>query len=484
MIHLAAMTKHDMPQRLEPAHGSNAPQPVRTLRDWLDHLAARDRLAVLKPNLDLKFELAAYAKRLDGLRATLFPRPDGHAMPVVSGLISDRGWVAEAMAVEPADVLARFQDAALNPVPWQEVKSAPVQEVVHRDIDLARLLPLPTHNEHDGGPYISAGIMIVRNPRTGKQNVSIHRCQVTGPNRLGVLVLPRHTFAFHRMAEEAGQPLDAAIVIGADPLTLLASQAIVPIDHDELEIAGALQGRPLPVVKCLTSDIRVPADAEIVVEGRFLPGVREPEGPFGEFPQYYGERAPREVMEVIAVTHRKDAIFHTMVGGGLEHLLLGAIPKEATLLAHLRRSFPNVLDVYLSPGGTMRFHLYVKIKKNQEGQGKNVILGAFAGSFDLKHVIVVDEDVDIHNPQDVEWAVATRFQADRDLVIVPESQGSKLDPSNRDGVGAKMGIDATKPLAAKEMTFKRIRVPGEEAVDVAEVLRSERVDWRNALNRR
>jgi 2,5-furandicarboxylate decarboxylase 1 len=484
MIHLAAMTKHDMPQRLEPAHGSNTPQPVRTLRDWLDHLAARDRLAVRKPNLDLKFELAAYAKRLDGLRATLFPRPDGHAMPVVSGLISDRGWVAEAMAVEPADVLARFQDAALNPVPWQEVKSAPVQEVVHRDIDLARLLPLPTHNEHDGGPYISAGVMIVRNPRTGKQNVSIHRCQVTGPNRLGVLVLPRHTFAFHRMAEEAGQPLDAAIVIGADPLTLLASQAIVPIDHDELEIAGALQGRPLPVVKCLTSDIRVPADAEIVVEGRFLPGVREPEGPFGEFPQYYGERAPREVMEVIAVTHRKDAIFHTMVGGGLEHLLLGAIPKEATLLAHLRRSFPNVLDVYLSPGGTMRFHLYVKIKKNQEGQGKNVILGAFAGSFDLKHVIVVDEDVDIHNPQDVEWAVATRFQADRDLVIVPESQGSKLDPSNRDGVGAKMGIDATKPLAAKEMTFKRIRVPGEEAVDVAEVLRSERVDWRNALNRR
>jgi 2,5-furandicarboxylate decarboxylase 1 len=165
--------------------------------------------------------------------------------------------------------------------------------------------------------------------------------------------------------------------------------------------------------------------------------------------------------------------------------LLGAIPKEATLLAHLRRSFPNVLDVHLSPGGTMRFHLYVKIRKNQEGQGKNVILGAFAGSFDLKHVIVVDEDVDIHNPQDVEWAVATRFQADRDLVIVPESQGSKLDPSNRDGVGAKMGLDATKPLAAKEMTFKRIRVPGEEAVDVAEVLRTGAgADWRSALKSR
>jgi 2,5-furandicarboxylate decarboxylase 1 len=474
------MTKHEAPTGRE--HGANAPQPVRTLRDWLDHLAARDRLAVLKPNIALKFELAAYAKRLDGQRATLFPKPGGHAIPVVSGLISDRDWIAEAMAVEPAAMLAHFQNAASNPTPWQEVKSAPAQETVHRaPLDLAQILPLPTHNEHDGGPYIAAGVMIVRNPKTGKQNVSIHRCQLTGPNRLGVLVLPRHTFAFHRMAEEAGQPLDAAIVIGVDPLTLLASQAIVPIDHDELEIAGSLQGRPLPVVKCLTSEIRVPADAEIVVEGRFLPGVREPEGPFGEFPQTYGTRSDREVMEVTAVTHRKDAIFHTMVGGGLEHLLLGAIPKEATLLTHLRRNFPNVLDVHLSPGGTMRFHLYVKMKKTQEGQGKNVILGAFAGSFDLKHVIVVDDDVNIHNPTEVEWAVATRFQADRDLVIVPESQGSKLDPSNRDGVGAKMGLDATKPLAAVEMAFKRIRVPGEEAVDVNEVLTRSGADWRAAL---
>jgi len=321
----------------------------------------------------------------------------------------------------------------------------------------------------------------VRNPKTGKQNVSIHRCQLTGPNRLGVLLLPRHTHTYQRMAEEAGQPLDAAIVIGVDPLTLLASQAIVPLDHDELEIAGSLQGRPLPVVKCLTSEIRVPAEAEIVIEGRFLPGVREPEGPFGEFPQTYSARANHEVMDVIAVTHRKDAIFHTMVGGGLEHLILGAVPKEATLLTHLRRNFPNVLDVHLSPGGSMRFHLFVKMKKTQEGQGKNVILGAFAGSFDLKHVVVVDDDIDIHNPAEVELAIATRFQADRDLVIVPESQGSRLDPSNRDGVGAKMGLDATKPLSAPEMHFKRIRVPGEESIDVDEILKRSTPDWRAAL---
>jgi 2,5-furandicarboxylate decarboxylase 1 len=186
-------------------------------------------------------------------------------------------------------------------------------------------------------------------------------------------------------------------------------------------------------------------------------------------------------MEIDAVTHRKDAIFHTIVGGGLEHLLLGAIPREATLLAHLQRSFPNVRDVHLSQGGVCRYHLYVQIHKRQEGEAKNIMLGAFAGHYDVKHVIVVDEDVDIHNSNEVEWAVATRFQADRDLVIVPESQGSKLDPSTRNGVGAKMGLDATKPLSAGEMVFKRIRVPGEEAVDVEGLLKPSRTDWREAL---
>ena len=467
------------PQQLP--HADTTP-PVRSLRDWLDFLAARDRLAVIKPNVGLRFELAAVAKRLDGRRATFFPHPDGHSIPVVSGLISDRRWMADAMGVEPSAVITRFQQAALDPVPWRETTKAPIQEVIHRQVDLARLLPLPTHNEHDAGPYVTAGLLITRNPRTGKQNVSIHRCQLTGPNRLGVLLLPRHAHIFFDMAEASERPLEAAIVIGVDPLTLLASQAIAPLDTDELEIAGALHARPLPVVKCITSELRVPAEGEIVIEGRFLPRQRELEGPFGEFPQYYGERAERHVMEIDTVTRRQDAIFHTIVGGGLEHLLLGAIPREATLLAHLQRSFPNVRDVHLSQGGVCRYHLYVQIRKRQEGEAKNIMLGAFAGHYDVKHVIVVDEDVDIHNADEVEWAVATRFQADRDLVIVAESQGSKLDPSTRDGVGAKMGFDATKPLAASEMTFKRIRIPGEEAVDVEALLaQASTCNWRDAL---
>jgi len=476
------MTDLQIKPSSSPPLGANAPRPITTLRDWLDHLAARERLAVIKPGTSLSFELAAIAKRLDGVKATLFPRPDGHAMPVLSGLVSDRQWIAEAMGVESPEVLERFQDAALNPLPWREIKDAPVQEVVHRDIDLGKLLPLPTHNEHDSGAYITAGLLIARNPATGVQNVSIHRLQLSSPNKLGALLLPRHTHMFYEAAERAGQPLDVAIVIGVDPLTLLASQAIAPVDFDELTIAGALHGAPLRVVKCLTSELRVPADAEIVLEGRLIPKLREPEGPFGEFPQYYGERAERHVIEVGTVTQRKDALFHTIVGGGLEHLLLGGIPREATLLAHLRRSFPNVRDVHLARGGVCRYHLYVQIAKRQEGEAKNVMMGAFAGHYDVKHVIVVDEDVDIHNPAEVEWAVATRFQADRDLVIVPQAQGSKLDPSTRNGVGAKMGLDATKPLDADAMKFKRIRVPGEDSVDPAKVVGAvPPASWRKAI---
>lgn len=454
--------------------------PITSLRDWLDHLAAHDRLAVARPGVALRHELAAISKRLDGERATFFPHPGGHAIPVVSGLLGDRAWIADAMAVPGSEVLARFSDAAANPLRWREVVAAPVQQVVHDEVDLLVQLPVPTHNELDSGPYISAGLLIARNPRTGVQNVSIHRCQVNGPNELGVLLLPRHTNAFFEIAEQAGEALEIGVVIGVDPLTLLASQAIVPIDHDELEIAGALHGAPLDVVRCISNEVRVPAAAEIVLEGRILPRVRAPEGPFGEFPQYYGERADRHVAKIDRLTHRRSPIFHTIVGGANEHLLLGAIPREATLLLHLRRSFPGVRDVHLSMGGVGRYVLYIQMTKRQEGEAKNVILGAFGGHYDLKTVIVVDEDVDIHNPREVEWAVTTRFQADRDLVVIANSQGSKLDPSARDGVGAKMGIDATVPLDAPVGKFTRIRVPGEKSVDLGKVL-DPNADWRRVV---
>jgi 2,5-furandicarboxylate decarboxylase 1 len=471
---------------------------TRDLRAWLSRLSGTGRVAVIRENVPLKHHLAAIAKCLDGRQAAFFPKPDGHPVPVISGFMSRRAWIAEAMGVPESGLLDAFRRAADNPLPWQEVPGteAACQQVVHREIDLHGLLPIPTHSEHDNGPYITAGMVIARNPRTGIQNVSINRIQVHAKDRMAILMLPRHLFAFYQAAEANNEPLSVAIVIGADPLTLLASQAISPIDYDELEIAGALHGAPLPVVKCLTSEVRVPAGAEIVIEGRILPKVREPEGPFGEFPKYYSAKENREVIQVDVITHRKSPIFHTIVPAEMEHLLLGSIPREATLLAHLQRSFPAVKDVHLSMGGVGRYHLYVKFEKRREGEPKNVILCAFGAHYDIKQVIVVDVDVDVHDPLQVEWAVATRFQADRDLVVITGAQGSVLDPSttvgnetasgepppmHMQGISAKMGLDATKPVSYHEHVFTKVRVPGEDKIDLSrEVVAGATVDWSTA----
>ena len=455
------------------------------LRPWLAHLASTNRLVATKKNIFLKHELAAIAKKLDGKSGVFFPDPGGHSIPVVSGFMSSRSWIAEAMGVQEDALLHSFRLAADNPLPCKLVDDAPCQEVVHRDFDIRTLLPVPTHSEHDSGPYITAGLVIARNPKTGIQNVSINRIQVNSKDRMAVLILPRHLHAFQQAAEELNQSLPVAVVIGVDPLTLLASQAIAPIDSDELEIAGALHGEPLEVISCLTNDVRVPANSEIVIEGHIPPNVRELEGPFGEYPKYYSSQEKRQVIVVDAVTHRKNPIFHTIVPAELEHLLLGSIPREATILSHLRRSFPGVLDVHLSLGGVGRYHLYVQIKKTHEGLPKNVIAGAFSSHYDVKHVVVVDEDVDVHVPSQVEWAIATRFQAKRGLVVIHDAQGSVLDPSTTvglpidvdgvipshyQGMSSKLGFDATKPLVYEGHVFTKVKIPGEDEVDLEAVL--------------
>ncbi|MGC7101372.1 UbiD family decarboxylase [Amycolatopsis lurida] len=455
------------------------PPPGARLRTWLDRLQESGRLALTEPGIDLRFGVAGVANRLDGTQATLFPKPGGHPVPIVSGLLSQRSWMAEAAGVAEAGLAARFQQACREPVPSKPVTDAPCQEVVHTEVDLT-MLPLPIHNEHDHGAYITAGLLITRDRETGAQNVSIHRLQVSGPDRLGALLLPRHTLAFFRDRERRGEDLDVAIVIGADPLTLMASQAAVPLGQDELEISGALRGEPLPVVRCLDSDVMVPADAEIVLEGKLLASIRVPEGPFGEFPQYYGQRAERHVITLSKLTHRRDPLFHTIVGGGREHLLLGCIPREGSFLSELRRTFPCVTGVHLSLGGTCRYHLYVQVKDPAPGEAKNVLLAALAVHYDVKHVTVVDSDVDITDPTEVEWAVATRFQADRDLVLVPGAQGSKLDPSTAGGVGAKLGFDATVPADAEPMRFLRIAVPGQDDLDIEALTSPAPTSWRDA----
>jgi len=291
--------------------------------------------------------------------------------------------------------------------------------------------------------------VVAKDPDTSVRNASFHRMQLRGKNRLGTsLHSRRHLWDYQRRAEERGEAVPVAVVIGAHPLFHFgAGLSKVPIDVDEYEVAGGFFGDPLEIVPGVTVPVEAPAEAEIVLEGRILPGVREPEGPFAEFTGYASERSTEHVIEVSAILHRRDALYQDIVGGiSDEHTMLLAVPQEARLLRVLRAQFPTVKAVSYPKSGTCRLHCYIAMKPTAEGQAKNAAMAAFGDDLSLKLVVVVDDDVDVSNEQEVLWAMATRMQADRDLFMIPNAMGAILDPSTRAGTTAKVGIDATRPL--------------------------------------
>jgi 2,5-furandicarboxylate decarboxylase 1 len=437
----------------------------KSLREWLEILREDGILKTVNRPVKLVHELAAVAKKADGKYCVFFEDVSGTAMPIVAGIASSRKMFARALGVSVDELVETFSTAQSNPGDYimVERESAPVKEVIEPEVDLHKL-PIPTHHEKDGGPYITAGVLVSRDPSTGIRNLSIHRLQVLEKNRLGILILPRHLWQFLRKAEAAKQPLEVAISIGLDPILMLSSQAITPFGVDEYMIAGALYRKPLELVKCETVDLEVPAHAEIVLEGTILPDVREIEGPFGEYPKYYSPASLKPVLSVSAITRRKEPIYQTIVPATMEHMLLGAIPREGGMLQVIRSAVPNAVGVHLTPGGTCRYHVVVSIDKLNEGEPKNAMFAAFSSSQEIKRVVVVDKDVDIFDPVDVEWAIATRFQAASDTMIVQRAMGNKLDPSSDGGISDKMGIDATIPLGADPFRFERIRIPGENSV--------------------
>lgn len=450
----------------------------KSLREWMKSLEQNGLLKHVKKDVKLEFELAAVGKKACGKYALCFDHPvgqnlpKGNKIPVVTALTGNREMFAQAMGVTVAEMSGHFAAAQSHPVPPVIVENAkaPVKECITKDVNLYDL-PIPVHHEKDSGQYITAGVVVAKNPETGERNVSIHRLQVTDKNHLGVLLLPRHLMALHRMMEKDGQPLEIAICIGLDPITLLSSQAIAALGYDEFGIAGALYGKPMELVKGETVDLEYPAHAEIVLEGKLLPHTRQPEGPFGEYPKYYGPRKDREVIELTCMVSCKDPIYQTIVPATDEHTMLGAVAREGGVLKIIQHAVPTARAVHLTPGGTGRYHLAIQIDKKNAGEAKNAIFAALGSSQEIKHVVVVDTDVDIFDPIDVEWAIATRCQADRDVFIVAGACGNKLDPSTDDGLSAKMGIDATVPMKDKGTDkFLRIRIPGENDIDLESYL--------------
>jgi UbiD family decarboxylase len=337
--------------------------------------------------------------------------------------------------------------------PPKIVAQAPCQEVVLKDPDLDDL-PILFHCKGDGGNYISSGVMIAGHPEYG-QNMDFHRCMQFSKTEMAVRVVK--TRNFDTFLQDLGA-VDVAICVGVPPNILVAAATSVEIGVNELEIANALE--PFAVVKAKTADLLIPAEAEFVIEGTVYRDRRHAEGPFVDLTETQDVIREEPVLEVKCITHRRDPVWHALLPGGLEHKLLMGMPREPTIFREVSK-VAECLDVNINPGGCSWLHAIVQIRKQREDDGRKAIEAASRGHRSCKHIYVVDEDIDIYDPLAVEWAMATRFQADRDLVWLGRERGSSLDPSAEPDTyeTCKVGFDLTAPLETAGKHFNKVPFP-------------------------
>jgi 2,5-furandicarboxylate decarboxylase 1 len=423
----------------------------------LDRMAEQGRLVTYTAPVDPNLEVAGIMKKLDGGPALLFSQVDGYDMPVIGNLLSCQANVEAAFGIDFRGVREFIGRALGEPKPPVMVAKAPAQEHVHtKNIDIGRMLPALQHTSADAGRYITAGIVIVKDPDTGTYNASYHRLMLAGGNRMAIkLDFGRHLRLAFERAKKNGQHLPIVVCIGADlalHYTAATMGSQMPEHADELAVAGGLSGRPLPVVKAVSQDLLVPAESEIVLEGIMKIDETVVEGPFGEFVGYLAPADHAPIVEITAVTHRTKPIYHAINGYGRETVVLRKYVLEASLLKVLQSAVPIVTDAEMTAGGLHRFHAIVQVKKTgptHDGLQRNAMLASFGALKDLDLVIVVDDDIDIRDPADVEYALATRMEASKDIVTVPGARGHEYVRVSNGGIRTKLGIDATVPFAEK-----------------------------------
>jgi 2,5-furandicarboxylate decarboxylase 1 len=433
------------------------------LRSFIEAVkrAKPDDVQVVKKEVDPAYEITALVVKLERERKRrpilVFENVKGTKFPVVTNVHASRGRLAAAIGARPDGMLARYREAMEKPIPPTIVATGPVKEVVLKgaDVDLYAL-PQILHHEGDAGAYLTSAISFAKDPTKDVWNCAYNRLMIQGRDTTSIhLTLGKHLWEYQRLAEARGQALPVAFAIGCHPAIALGSLAIGSIDEDERAIMGGLFGEALELVKCETSDVLVPAHAEMVIEAEILPGARTPEGPFGEFTGYSLGQRDREVVKVTAITHRAGALFQDISVAHLDHLLLSTIPMEANLFRAVRAMVPSVRAVRV-PGP---FTCYVSIEQRIPGQAKNAILAALGADMYMKRIVVVDQDVDVFDDRQVNWAIATRCQPERDITIVSGARGSDLDPSAaEDGYSGKWGVDATAKPSLASYT-PRHRVP-------------------------
>jgi UbiD family decarboxylase len=442
------------------------------LRNFLSYLEGQGQLYQVGDEVDVKYDIAAGIRKTSDVEgpALLFTNVKGYpGWRVLGGLYATRKLIALGLGVRQDQLLERYLTLEEKRIAPELVPSGPVKETrwTGNQIDLYKL-PIVTHAEKDVGAYVTIGVQIGKDPETNARNVSIHRMLVLGKDRLSLWAPADHHLG--RMilkAEENKRGLEVATAVGVEPAIVIGSQAKVPYGVDEFAVAGGLRGAPVQLTRCETIDVEVPAQSEIVIEGVTVPGERVADGPYGEYPGCYSEAKQAPVLKVTAITMRSNPIYQTALTGMpvTENHTLIEYANAAVVYREAKKIVPEVKAVHMTPGGTFRHHVVVSIKKRTQEEARNVILALLSLGIGLKQVTVVDEDIDVYDPLDVEWALSTRMQPDRDIIVIPRIACSTLDPSvPAPRITAAWGIDATMPIGDRER-FQKIKIPGVEKFD-------------------
>jgi len=422
---------------------------MATFREFVERLRKENRLAIAKKPVSKDLDMAGLMHSLDGCPVYV-PEVKDSDFPAVGNVFCTRELVCDYLGITKDELVPMLVKALNNPKKPETVKTAkeaPVLENSTTNIDLSRL-PIPLHAEKDGGPYFSSAIVVAQDPQYGR-NLSFHRMMVIGKDKVVARILHRHLDEY---IKRAGGELDVAIIVGA-PINVLLSGAIsTELGKDELCYANAMA--PVKTVK-LSNGIEVPADCEFAFEARITKELHD-EGPFIDLTETYDVVRKQQVVKITKMYHRNNAIWHVLLPGGLEHKVLMGMPREPTIFNEVNKVC-ECKRVNLTPGGCSWLHAVVSIKKKSEDDGRKAIDAAFLGHKSLKHVVIVDDDIDVDNAMEVEWAIATRVQADKRVVIKTSQKGSSLDPSADPHTydTTKMGIDATKPLKAHGKNFEK-----------------------------
>lgn len=429
------------------------------MRDFVQKLQKRGDLLIVDKEIDPAHELAAVTHHVQKRwgKPVLFNNVKGTKFPVITNVYGTRERLAEVIGIDAGDFCRQWSKLSSLGTSSMAEPLVPAGEnnIEYEEVKLSDL-PLITYSDRDGGPYFTSAMFIAKDPETGVGNLSYHRSMYISDNELRCRLAPRHHLTiYHEKAEKMGKPLEAAMLIGTPSHAFLTAAAPLPYDVDELEVAARLRSRPIPMRKCNHIDLEVPAETEIVIEGRFLPNDRRPEGPFGEFMGYYVPVGPNAVFEVLGVTARKNAMFHSILCGSPEEVLTLELSVSASIYQRLSAALPGIVNVACQPFVN---HAIIQIEPQFEGHARQVMLATIgAEPIWAKQITVVDTDVDIFDMNDVQWAILTRSRPDKDVIIIPETPSFYRDEA-KDHWG-RMLVDATKPWGREqEFLRKRLRM--------------------------